>query len=69
MPLCLEAEYETDLQELKNLAKDLSDNVFEISSEQRKSLHVAAVFVSNFVNHMYHIGHAIVMTMTFRLTF
>lgn len=59
VPLCLEAEYETDLQELKNLAKDLSDNVFEISSEQRKSLHVSAVFVSNFVNHMYHIGHAI----------
>lgn len=59
VPLCLEAEYETDLKELKSLAADLSDNVFEISSEQRKSLHVSAVFVSNFVNHMYHIGHTI----------
>src|SRR5690606_5331922 len=37
VPLCLEAEYETDLKELKSLAADLSDNVFEISSEQRKS--------------------------------
>nr|WP_298001435.1 Rossmann-like and DUF2520 domain-containing protein [uncultured Flavobacterium sp.] len=59
VPLCLEAEYETDLKKLKSLAADLSDNVFEISSEQRKSLHVSAVFVSNFVNHMYHIGHTI----------
>lgn len=59
VPLCLEAEDETDLKELKSLAADLSDNVFEISSEQRKCLHVSAVFVSNFVNHMYHIGHTI----------
>ncbi|WLD24930.1 DUF2520 domain-containing protein [Flavobacterium dauae] len=59
VPLCLEAENEVDLNELKNLAKELSDNVFEISSEQRKSLHVAAVFVSNFTNHLYSIGNEI----------
>src|SRR5690606_9616359 len=59
VPLCLEAENETDLNELKNLANTLSDSVYEISSEQRKSLHVAAVFVSNFVNNMYQIGNEI----------
>src|SRR5690606_37608456 len=59
VPLCLEAENEVYLNELKNLAKQLSDNVFEISSEQRKSLHVAAVFVSNFTNHLYSIGNEI----------
>jgi len=41
------------------LAKFISGNVYEINSHQRKSLHLAAVFVSNFVNHMYHIGNDI----------
>lgn len=56
VPLCLETENGADLESLKDLAQVLSNNVFEISSEQRKSLHVAAVFVSNFTNHMYTIG-------------
>ena len=56
VPLCLETENGADLESLKDLAQLLSNNVFEISSEQRKSLHVAAVFVSNFTNHMYTIG-------------
>ena len=59
VPLCLEAENIDDLNELKLLAKELSNKVFEISSEQRKSLHVAAVFVSNFTNHLYSIGNEI----------
>ncbi|WP_373517045.1 DUF2520 domain-containing protein, partial [Pricia sp.] len=29
------------------------------SSEQRKVLHLAAVFVNNFTNHLYHIGKEI----------
>lgn len=56
VPLCLETENTDDLNSLKDLSLLLSTNVYEISSEQRKSLHVAAVFVSNFVNHMYSIG-------------
>lgn len=56
VPLCLESENETDLEVLKLLANQLSNQVYEISSEQRKSLHVAAVFVSNFTNHLYKIG-------------
>lgn len=59
VPLCLETENHDDLNELKLLAKELSDNVFEISTEQRKSLHVAAVFVSNFTNHLYSVGNEI----------
>ena len=56
IPLCLEAENENDYKTLELLAKTISNKVYNISSEQRKSLHVAAVFVSNFVNHMYVIG-------------
>lgn len=59
IPLCLEAENEEDFKILENLAQLISENVFTISSEQRKSLHVAAVFVCNFVNHMYTIGNKI----------
>lgn len=59
IPLCLEAENEEDFKTLEVLAKAISKKVYNISSEQRKSLHVAAVFVSNFVNHLYVIGSEI----------
>ena len=32
---------------------------YEINSEQRKALHVSAVFVNNFVNHLYQMGNKI----------
>ncbi len=59
IPICLEAENKEDFKTLENVAQILSQKVFAISSEQRKSLHVAAVFVCNFVNHMYAIGNQI----------
>lgn len=34
------------------MAKALSRKVFKVSSMQRQALHVAAVFASNFTNHM-----------------
>ncbi|KAA3619255.1 MAG: DUF2520 domain-containing protein, partial [Flavobacterium sp.] len=34
----------------------MSGKVEEISSENRASLHLSAVFVNNFVNHLYHIS-------------
>ncbi len=56
IPLCLEAENEADFTTLKTLAEALSDTVYGISSAQRQALHVAAVFASNFANHMYAQG-------------
>ena len=56
VPLCIEAQNESDLKLLNKVATCISNKVFEVDSEQRKSLHVAAVFVSNFVNHLYNIG-------------
>ena len=58
-PICVEAESENDLKLLKKLGQCISNTVTEINSEQRKSLHLAAVMVNNFVNHLYHIGHEI----------
>ena len=58
-PLCLEAESEKDLSLLEELATKVSDQVFEISSEQRSKLHLAAVFVNNFTNHLFHLAQEI----------
>ena len=59
IPICLEAENDTDFQLLETVAKTISVSVYSINSEQRKALHVAAVFVSNFTNHLYQIGNEI----------
>ncbi|MCD0474097.1 DUF2520 domain-containing protein [Flavobacterium sp. EDS] len=59
IPLCLEAENNTDYLVLETVAKSISDAVYSINSEQRKALHVAAVFVNNFTNHLYQIGQEI----------
>ena len=59
IPICLETEKESDYKTLETLANLMSKKTFAISSEQRKSLHVAAVFVCNFVNHLYQIGNQI----------
>lgn len=59
IPICLESENETDFELLKNVGESISNSVFKINSEQRKALHVSAVFVNNFVNHLYQIGHEI----------
>lgn len=57
IPICIEAQNENDLVVLERVAKSISDVVLTINSGQRKGLHVAAVFVSNFVNHLYQIGN------------
>ena len=49
----VEANGEDDLEALVQLASSLSPKVYEATSEQRMSLHVAAVFACNFSNHMY----------------
>ncbi len=59
IPICIEADSKEDLFLLQKLAKGLSDKVVSISSNQRQTLHLAAVFVNNFTNHLYHIGNEI----------
>ena len=56
IPICIETENKKDLILLKKLANLISNTVFIIDSEQRKYLHIAAVFTNNFVNHLYKIG-------------
>ena len=59
VPFCLEAENESNYVLLDELAKSIGKKIYTVNSEQRKALHVAAVFVNNFTNHMYKIGNDI----------
>jgi len=59
IPICLEAKNQSDYAILETVAKSISKAVFPISSEQRKALHVSAVFVNNFTNYLYQIGQEI----------
>lgn len=62
IPFCLETETHEDYQLLETLAKTIGTKIYPINSLQRSKLHVAAVFVNNFVNHMYTIGNDICNT-------
>lgn len=53
IPICLETALKSDYCIILNLANSISEAVYDINSEQRKTLHIAAVFVNNFVNHLY----------------
>ena len=59
VPFCLEAEAVDDLRVLEQLAATLSPKIYRINSEQRRYLHVAAVFVNNFTNYLYAVGDTI----------
>jgi len=62
VPFCLESENKEDYQLLEFLATSIGTKIYTINSEQRKTLHVAAVFVNNFTNHLYKIGNDICET-------
>lgn len=59
VPICIEAENSEDYKLLKELAGSISGHIQIMSSNQRKLVHLAAVFVNNFTNHLYLIGNDI----------
>lgn len=56
IPIFLEASGKSEMDILHTLAALISDNIREADSEQRKYLHLAAVFICNFTNAMYTAG-------------
>ena len=62
VPFCLEAENIKEKKLLEKLAKAIGKNIYTLNSKQRKALHVAAVFVNNFTNHLYTTGNDICTT-------
>ena len=59
IPFFIESENSAVEKLLMEMARSISKKVLKIDSRQRKALHVAAVFASNFTNHMLTIGNDI----------
>lgn len=59
IPLCLEADSSDDFTLLREIARSITPKVYPINSDQRKTLHLAAAFASNFTNHLYRIAEKI----------
>jgi predicted short-subunit dehydrogenase-like oxidoreductase (DUF2520 family) len=57
IPFCIEGNSKEFEKQLFEIAKDLSNNVTTVNSEQRKRLHIAAVFACNFSTHMFSIAN------------
>lgn len=49
----IEANNPTNLNKINLLARDITKNIYEISDEDKKFIHLAAVFANNFTNLMY----------------
>lgn len=56
IPICVEASSLEVENKLLQLARCLSKSVHKVSSEERKILHLSAVFACNFANHMYSLA-------------
>ncbi|GAA3612531.1 DUF2520 domain-containing protein [Flavivirga amylovorans] len=59
VPICIETIDKKSYSTIKNLALAISNVVKKVNSDQRKVLHLAAVFINNFTNQLYRIGHEI----------
>ena len=53
IPLLVDGNNQETLHRILGFAKSISNNVIEARDEERLHYHVAAVFVSNFTNHLY----------------
>lgn len=53
----IEGSGKEEADALKALAERIGGRTYEATSEQRKYLHIAAVFACNFSNHMYAVAH------------
>jgi predicted short-subunit dehydrogenase-like oxidoreductase (DUF2520 family) len=56
IPLCLEGNSPETTIALLTIAAKLSPLIYKVSSEDRKLLHLAAVFACNFTNHLYQLS-------------
>jgi len=56
---CIEIEHKSNLNILKELVSSIGSKFYKVNSQQRTALHLAAVFINNFTNQLYRIGHEI----------
>lgn len=53
IPLFIEGNNNITLDQIRTIAQQLSDKIYQLSSAKRIYIHASAVFACNFVNHMY----------------
>ena len=58
IPIVIDANDESTLKELEVLAHSISNQVVEAGDVERMKLHLAAVIVNNFVNHLYSLAES-----------
>lgn len=59
VPICIETLDKKSYPLLKEMATSLGSLSKRVNSNQRRVLHLAAVFVNNFTNQLYRVGHEI----------
>ncbi|NLR93731.1 MULTISPECIES: Rossmann-like and DUF2520 domain-containing protein [Flammeovirga] len=52
VPICIDGTSEKTLDVLAEIAVKLTPKVYHLNSEERKKLHISAVFACNFTNHL-----------------
>ena len=57
IPICIDSSRKGNRILLKKIAEKISPKVFLINDKERARLHLAAVFVNNFTNHLYRIAY------------
>lgn len=55
-PICISANNVSTLNTIKHLAMIISDRVEVVTEEQRIKLHLTAVILNNFSNHLFHLA-------------
>ncbi len=59
VPLCIESTDKNSTELLLELGKTISKQVSYVDSDQRKTIHLAAAFASNFPNYLYAVAAAL----------
>lgn len=59
IPVCIETIKKEHYHFLKKLGESIGSKTHKVNSDQRKALHLAAVFVNNFTNQLYRVAHEI----------
>jgi predicted short-subunit dehydrogenase-like oxidoreductase (DUF2520 family) len=62
VPFCIEASSKETMGHLKKVALRLSPSLFEMGSDQRQYLHLAAVLVNNYSNYLYQVAFDLLET-------
>ena len=62
IPLCIESTDKATEDALVQLGQDISTIVYLITSEERRTLHIAAVLACNFTNHLLALAHNLLVS-------